>query len=114
MFLIFEIIFRNNKTGKKYMIVNQIHKIKFPAKSTIFRELVDSRNFLPAKFCDNKVFAISKLTITEHLLFRSLSTISSPDTLSENKDKNFLISIQHLLQTDMRTASSRYLLIQMF
>ena len=30
MFLIFEIIFRNNKTGKKYMIVNQIREIKFP------------------------------------------------------------------------------------
>ena len=30
MLLVFEIIFRNNKTGKKYMIVNQIREIKFP------------------------------------------------------------------------------------
>ena len=69
MFLIFEIIFRNNKTGKKYMIVNQIREIKFPRNilfssireikfprnqqffaNCLIREIFFPRNFVTIKY----------------------------------------------------------------
>ena len=55
MFLIFEIIFRNNKTGKKYMTVNQIREIKLSRNQQFFancliREIFFPRNFVAIKY----------------------------------------------------------------
>ena len=97
MFLIFEIIFRNNKTGKKYMIVNQIREVKFPLNQQFFancliREIFFPRNFVTIKYCTCKInFNSDKWQVSPLLAnYTKFSTLSanSADSLCRANQRN--------------------------